>query len=382
MEIRNTNQTKTLNIPFTLNFADDKEDLINDWVNTEGAGNINPIVDFEVDLYQYEGDILSYQFNFFCCGDDTGGENSSPFYPYNKQTVFTNDSGYFINSYANTLRDNNNLQPTENQVIGTSVGDTNQWEIDLGGGNIKNVREVNITPISNSALSQAQFIFTYFNGNTISNNKQVDRILISAKSTTIGYDPFYYNKLIFTGETNQINFNLAGYNAINYSSVLSIFPNFSNFYNPPKGVTYESIKKPSLNLDRYNKTLGNNIYLPKNNDLTELYLQVAFYNPKTGKSIQMVTKSGGTSSDIINPSNNGTIFYRLQFTQNYTYIKLNLSSSTKTYGVRLYNPATESFDINPFNLTGGTVIQMYEKVISDVRVPGVPSNNLPPPTVG
>jgi hypothetical protein len=382
MEIRNTDQTKTLNIPFTLNFTDDKEDLINNWVNTEGAGNINPIVDFEVDLYQYEGDNLSYQFSFFCCGDDTGGENSSPFYPYNKQTVFTKDSGYFINSYANTLRDNNNLKPTENQVIGTSVGNTNQWQIDLGGGNIKNVREVNVTTISNQALSESQFIFTYFNTNTLSNRKQVDKILVGAKSTTTGYDPFYYNKLIFTGSTGQTNFNLAGYNAINYSSVLSIFPNFSNFYTIPQGITYDSIKKPILNLDKYNKTLGNNIYLPKNNDLTELYLQVAFYNPKTGKSIQMVTKSGGTASDIINPSNNGTIFYRSQFTDDYTYIKLNLSSSTKTYGIRLYNPATESFDINPFNLTGGTVIQMYEKVISDVRVPGVPSNNLPPPTVG
>ena len=381
MEIRNTDQTKTLNIPFTLNFADDKEDLIKGWVNTEGSGNINPIVDFEVDLYQYEGDNLSYQFKFFCCGDDTGGENSSPFYPFNKQTVFTKDSGYFINSYANTLRDNNNLQPTENQVIGTSVGDTNQWEIDLGGGNIKNVREVNVTTISSQALSEAQFLFTYFNSNTISNRKQIDRILVGAKSTTTGNDQFYYNKLIFTGETGQTNFNLAGYNAINYSSVLSIFPNFSNFYSVPQGITYDSVKKPILNLDRYNKTLGNNIYLPKSTDVTELYLQVAFYNPKTGKSIQMVTRSGGTINDIINPNNDGTIFYRSQFTDNYTYIKLNLSSSTKTYNVRLYNPTTGSFDINPV-ISGSTIIPMYEKVISDVRVPGVPSNNLPRPTTG
>lgn len=382
MEIRNTNQTKTLNIPFTLNFADDKEDLIKGWVNTEGSGNINPIVDFEVDLYQYEGENLSYQFNFFCCGDDIGGENSSPFYPYNKQTVFTKDSGYFINSYSNTLRDNNNLQPDENQVIGESFGDTNQWQIDLGGGNMKNVREVNVTTISNQALSSSQFIFTYFNSKTISNRKQVDKILIGAKTTTSGNDQFYYNKLIFTGETGQTNFNLVGYNPINYSSVLSIFPNFSNFYSVPQGVTYDSVRKPILNLDRYNKTLGNNIYLPKSTDVTELYLQVAFYNPKTGKSIQMVTRSGGTASDIINPNNDGTIFYRSQFTDNYTYIKLNLSSSTKTYNVRLYNPTTNDFDVNPFNLTGSTIIPMYEKVISDVRVPGVPSNNLPRPTTG
>jgi hypothetical protein len=381
MEIRNTDQTKRLNIPFTLNFADDKEDLIKDWVNTEGSGNINPITDFEVDLYQYEGNNLSYQFSFFCCGDEIGGENSSPFYPYNKQTVFTKDSGYFINSYANTLRDNNNLQPAENQVIGTSVGDTNQWQIDLGGGNIKNVREVNVTTISNQALSNAKFIFTYFNTNTISNRKQVEKTLVGAKSTTTGNDQFYYNKLIFTGETGQTNFNLTNYNAINYSSVLNIFPNFSNFYTIPKGVTYDSVRKPILNLDRYSKTLGNNIYLPKSADVTELYLQVAFYNPKTGKAIQMVTKSGNTANDIINPNKDGTIFYRSQFTDNYTYIKLNLSSSTKTYNVRLYNPVTGSFDINPV-ISGSTTIPMYEKVISDVRVPGVPSNNLPPPTTG
>jgi len=381
MEIRNTNQTKTLNIPFTLNFADDKEDLIKGWVNTEGSGNINPIVDFEMDLYQYEGESLSYQFNFFCCGDDTGGENSSPFYPYNKQSVFTKSSGYFINSYANTLRDASNLQPVQNQIIGTSVGDTNQWRIDVGGGNLKNIREVNVAPISNQAISNAQFIFTYFNSNTISNRKQVEKSFINVKSTTTGYDQFYYNKLIFTGDTGQTSFNLVGYNAINYSSVLNINPNFSNFYTIPQGVTYDSVRKPILNLDRYTKTLGNNIYLPKSTDVSELYLQVAFYNPKTGKSIQMITKSGATSDDILNPNKDGTIFYRTGFTDNYTYLKLSLSSSTKTYGVRLYNPNTLDFDINPV-VSGRTIITMYEKVISDVRVPGVPSNNLPPPGSG
>jgi hypothetical protein len=381
MEIRNTDQTKTLNIPFTLNFTDDKEGLIRDWVNTEGSGNINPIVDFEVDLYQYEGENLNYQFNFFCCGDDKGDETTNPFYPYNKQNVFTKSSGYFINSYANTLRDNVNLQPVENQIIGTNVGDTNEWQIDVGGGNIKKIREVNVATISNQTMSNAQFIFTYFNSNTISNRKEVDKILVGAKSTTTGYDQFYYNKLIFTGETGQTGFNLVGYNAINYSSVLSIFPNFANFYNPPKGVTYDSVKKPNLNLDRYNKTLGNNIYLPKSTDITELYLQVAFYNPKTGKSVQMVTKSGSTISDIINPNKDGTIFYRTQFTDNYTYIKLSLSSSTKTYGIRLYNPNTSSFDINPV-ISGTTTIPMYEKIISDVRVTNQASPNLPKPTEG
>jgi hypothetical protein len=230
-------------------------------------------------------------------------------------------------------------------------------------------------------MSNAQFIFTYFNSNTISNRKEVDKILVGAKSTTTGYDQFYYNKLIFTGETGQTGFNLVGYNAINYSSVLSIFPNFANFYNPPKGVTYDSVKKPNLNLDRYNKTLGNNIYLPKSTDITELYLQVAFYNPKTGKSVQMVTKSGSTISDIINPNKDGTIFYRTQFTDNYTYIKLSLSSSTKTYGIRLYNPNTSSFDINPV-ISGTTTIPMYEKIISDVRVTNQASPNLPKPTEG
>jgi hypothetical protein len=350
-------------------------------VNTEGSGNINPIVDFEVDLYQYEGENLNYQFNFFCCGDDKGDETTNPFYPYNKQNVFTKSSGYFINSYANTLRDNVNLQPVENQIIGTNVGDTNEWQIDVGGGNIKKIREVNVATISNQSMSNAQFIFTYFNSNTISNRKEVDKILVGAKSTTTGYDQFYYNKLIFTGETGQTGFNLVGYNAINYSSVLSIFPNFANFYNPPKGVTYDSVKKPNLNLDRYNKTLGNNIYLPKSTDITELYLQVAFYNPKTGKSIQMVTKSGSTISDIINPNKDGTIFYRTQFTDNYTYIKLSLSSSTKTYGIRLYNPNTSSFDINPV-ISGTTTIPMYEKIISDVRVTNQASPNLPKPTEG
>ena len=381
MEIRNNNQTKTLNIPFTLNFADDKEDLIKNWVNTEGSDSINSIVDFEVDLYQYEGDNLSYQFNFFCCGDDKGDESSNPFYPYNKQTVFTKNTGYFINSYANTLRDNSNLSPVENQVIGNSIGDTNEWQIDLGGGNIKNVREVNVGLISNQVMSNAQFIFTYFNSNTISNRKQIDKVLVGAKSTTTDYDQFYYNKLIFTGNTGQTDFNLVGYNAIGYSSVLNIFPNFANFYNPPKGVTYDSVKTPNLNLDRYNKTLGNNIYLPKNTEITELYLQVAFYNPKTGKSIQMVTKSGGTASNILNPNTDGTIFYRTQFTDNYTYLKLSLSSSTKTYGIRLYNPNTGSFDINP-SISGSTIIPMYEKIISDVRVTNQPSTKLPIPTTG
>jgi hypothetical protein len=381
MEIRNTDQTKTLNIPFTLNFTDDKEGLIRDWVNTEGSGNINPIVDFEVDLYQYEGENLNYQFNFFCCVDDKGDEATNPFYPYNKQNVFTKSSGYFINSYANTLRDNVNLQPVENQIIGTNVGDTNEWEINVGGGNIKKIREVNVATISNQAMSNAQFIFTYFNSNTISNRKEVDKILIGAKSTTTGYDQFYYNKLIFTGETGQTGFNLVGYNAINYSSVLSIFPNFANFYNPPKGVTYDSVRKPNLNLDRYNKTLGNNIYLPKSSDITELYLQVAFYNPKTGKAVQMVTKSGATTSDILNPNKDGTIFYRTQFTDNYTYIKLSVSSSTKTYGVRLFNPNTSAFDINPV-VSGTTIIPMYEKIISDVRVTNQPSPNLPKPIEG
>jgi hypothetical protein len=230
-------------------------------------------------------------------------------------------------------------------------------------------------------MSNAQFIFTYFNSNTISNRKEVDKILIGAKSTTTGYDQFYYNKLIFTGETGQTGFNLVGYNAINYSSVLSIFPNFANFYNPPKGVTYDSVRKPNLNLDRYNKTLGNNIYLPKSSDITELYLQVAFYNPKTGKAVQMVTKSGATTSDILNPNKDGTIFYRTQFTDNYTYIKLSVSSSTKTYGVRLFNPNTSAFDINPV-VSGTTIIPMYEKIISDVRVTNQPSPNLPKPIEG
>jgi hypothetical protein len=375
MEIRNTSQTKTLNIPFTLNFNDDKEDLIRGWVDSEGSGNINPVIDFEVDLYQYEGSDLNYQFNFFCCGDESVGENN-PFYPYSKQNVFNQGSGYFINSYANTLRDNTNLSPVENQIIGTNNG--NGWTIDVGGNNIKAVREVNLLPITNQAISNAQFIFTYFNSSNISNRKQIDRLLVSAKSTTSGYDQFYYNKLIFTGDTGQTSFNLVGYNAINYSSVLNIFPNFSNFYTISKGVTYDSIKKPNLNLDRYNKTLGNNIYLPKNTDLTEIYLQVAFYNPKTGKSIQMITKSGYTTSDILDPNKDGTIFYRTQFNDNYTFLKLSISSSTKTYGIRLYNPNTLSFDINPI-VSGVTTIPMYEKIITDVRVTNQPSTNLPLP---
>jgi hypothetical protein len=375
MEIRNTEQTKTLNIPFTVNFTDDKGDLIRGWVESEGLGNINPVVDFEVDLYQYEGNDLNYQFNFFCCGDESVGENN-PFYPYFKQNVFNSGSGYFINSYANTLRDNTNLSPVENQIIGTNNG--NGWTINVGGGNFKSIREVNLQPITNQAISNAQFIFTYFSSNNISNRKQVDRILISAKSTTTGYDQFYYNKLIFTAETQETNFNMVGYNAINYSSVLSIFPNFANFYSIPKGVTYDSIRKPNINLDRYNKTLGNNIYLPKSTDLTEIYLQVAFYNPKTGKSIQMITKSGSTTSDILNPDKDGTIFYRTQFTDNYTFIKLNLNSSTKTYGIRLYNPNTLSFDINP-SVSGTTVIPMYEKIITDIRVTNQESTNFPPP---
>ena len=144
-------------------------------------------------------------------------------------------------------------------------------------------------------------------------------------------------------------------------------------------MTYDSVRKPNLNLDRYNKTLGNNIYLPKSSDITELYLQVAFYNPKTGKSIQMVTKSGATTSDILNPNKDGTIFYRTQFTDNYTYIKLSVSSSTKTYGVRLFNPNTSAFDINPV-VSGTTIIPMYEKIISDVRVTNEPSRQLPIPT--
>jgi hypothetical protein len=380
MEIRNTNQSKKINIPFTLNFTDDKEDLIKDWVNTEGSGNINPVVDFEVDLYQYEGQNLNYQFNFFCCGDDKGDEGNNPYYPYYKQNIFTKNTGYFINSYANTLRDNINLHPVENQIIGNNVNN-NEWVINVGGGNIKKIREVNVAPISEQSMSNAQFIFTYFNSSVISNRKEVDKILIGTKSTSSGYDQFYYNKLIFTGETGQTGFNLIGYNAINYSSVLSMFPNFANFYNPPKGVTYESVRKPNLNLDKYNKTLGNNIYLPKSSDITELYLQVAFYNPKTGKSIQMVTKSGATSNDIINPNKDGSIFYREQFTDNYTYIKLNISASTKTYGVRLYNPNTLSFDINPV-ISGTTTISMYEKIISDVRVTNQASPNIPKPAEG
>jgi hypothetical protein len=134
-------------------------------------------------------------------------------------------------------------------------------------------------------------------------------------------------------------------------------------------------------LDRYNKTLGNNIYLPKSTDITELYLQVAFYNPKTGKSIQMITKSGSTTSNILDPNKDGTIFFRTQFTDNYTYIKLSLSSSTKTYGIRLYNPNTLNFDINPA-VSGTTIIPMYEKIISDVRVTNQSSPNIPIPTTG
>jgi hypothetical protein len=377
MEIRNTNQTKTLNIPFTLSFADDKEDLIKDWVNTEGFNSVNPIVDFETDLYRYEGDNLTFQFNFFCCGDNNGGENSNPFYPYYNQTVFTKSSGFFINSYANILRDYTNLIPVEKQIIGINTNN-NEWVIDLGGDNVKNIREVNVGKISNDAMSNAQFIFTYFNSNTSINRKQIDRLFIGAKLTTVGYDQYYFNKLIFTGETGQTNFNLAGYNPINYNSVVNLYPNFVNFYNPPKGVTYDAVKKPTLNLDRYNKTLGGNIYLPKNTDLTELYLQVIFYNPKTGKSIDMLTKSGGTPSDIINTNKDGTIFYRSQYNDKYSYLKLILSSTTKTYDVKIYNPITNAYDISP-TVSGSTIIPMYEKIITDVRVTNQPSSNLPQP---
>jgi hypothetical protein len=108
---------------------------------------------------------------------------------------------------------------------------------------------------------------------------------------------------------------------------------------------------------------------------------VAFYNPKTGKSIQMITKSGSTTSNILDPNKDGTIFFRTQFTDNYTYIKLSLSSSTKTYGIRLYNPNTLNFDINPA-VSGTTIIPMYEKIISDVRVTNQSSPNIPIPTTG
>lgn len=383
MEIRNNNQTKTLNIPFVLSFNDDKEDLITKWVSDEGVNGVNEIVDFETDLYQYEGDNLTYQFNFFCCGDNSADETKNPFYPYSKQTVFTpitltgeSGTGYFINSYANVLRDVSNLTPVQNQVIGVNVNQTNEWRI--SDTNSNNIREVNIGKISDEAISNAQFIFTYFNSDDIRRRKQVDKILIAAKTTSTGYDEYYFNKLIFTGLTGQKEFNLTNFNVINYSSVLTLYPNFANFYNPPNGVTYDAVKKPNLVLDKYNKTLGNNIYLSKNNDVSELFLQVLFYNPKTGKSVEMITKSGGTISDILDTNRDGTIFYRTQYSDKYNYIKLNISASTKTYGIRLYNPITNNYDINPI-ISGVTIIPLYQKIITDVRVTNQPSPNLPIP---
>lgn len=377
MEIRNTNQTKTLSIPFTINFSDDKEDLIRGWVNSEGFNSVNPVIDFEVDKYQFEGDKLNYQFNFFCCGDNGGDGSTNPFYPYNKQTVFTKNNGYFINSYANTLRDVANLLPVQNQVIGVNIEGTNEWR--YSEDNNTNIREVNVAPISNQALSNAQFIFNYFNSNNTTSRKQIDRTYVAVKSTTTGYDQFYFNKLIFTGNTGQNEFNLTNFSAVNYISVLNLFPNFSNFYDIPKGVTYDSVRRPLLNLDRFNKTLGNNIYLTKNSDVSELYLQITFYNPKTGKLIDLVTKSGGTVDDIINPNLDGTIFLRTQYTDKYSYIKLNINTISKTYGIRLYNPLTDSYDINPI-LSGITIIPLYEKIISDIRVTNQLSPNLPTPT--
>lgn len=376
MEIRNTNQTKTLSIPFTLNFSSDKEDLIRGWVETEGSNGVNPIVDFEVDKYQYEGDNLNYQFNFFCCGDDASSEATNPFYPYHKQTLFTSNTGYFINSYGNTLRDFSNLTPVTNQIIGVNINGTNEWQI--SETNTNDVREVNVAKISDEVLSNAQFIFTYYNSDDTKNRKQIDRTFVGVKATTTGYDQFYYNKLVFTGQTGQSNFNLENFNAISYISVLSLFPSFGNFYDIPKGVTYDAVRKPILTLDKFNKTLGNNIYLSKNTDVTDLYLQISFYNPKTGKSIEMITKSGNTISNIIDPNKDGTIFYRAQYTDKYSFIKLSLSSSTKTYGVRLYNPATGNYDINPV-ISGITTIPLYEKIISDVRVTNQASPSIPLP---
>lgn len=379
MEIRQSNNNKFLSIPFSVNFTDDKEDLIRGWVNTEGSGNVNPIVDFEVDLYQNEKDKVSFDFKFFCCGDNSGDETTNPFYPYYKQNIFTKSTGYFINSYANTLRDVSNLSPVSNQIIGKNIDGTNDWLVDVGGGNIKKVREVNVLPISNAAMSNSQFIFTYFNDNNIINRKQINKILINGKTTSVGYDPFYFNKLIFTGDTGQTSFNLVGYNAINYSSVLKIAPNLGNVLNPPKGVTFDNVRIPNLSLDKFNKTLGNNLYIPKSSDVSEMFLQISFYNPKTGKSIQMVTKSGGTINDILNINGDGTIFYRTQYNEKYSYIKLLLSSSTKTYGFRLYNPNTDSYDINPI-VSGNTVIPMYEKIITDVRVTNQASPKIPLPS--
>lgn len=383
MEIRNNDLNKTLTIPFVLSFTDDKEDLINKWVNDEGASNINPVVDFEIDLYQYEGENLTYQFNFFCCGDNSADESTNPFYPYSKQTVFTpirltgeSGTGYFINSYSNTLRDVFNLRPVEKQVIGYNVAGSNEWWI--SETNNTNIREMNVGKISKDVITNAQYIFTYFNSDNLTNRKQIDRVLVSANSTETGYDEFYFNKLIFTATTGQEEFSLNEFNAINYSSVLRISPNFANFYNPPIGVTYDAAKKPTLSLDKYNKTLGNNIYLSKNNDISELYLQIQFYNPKTGKSIEMITKSGSTINDILNTNRDGTIFYRSQYTDKYNYLKLNINSTTKTYNIRLYNPNTNSYDINPI-ISGTTVIPLYQKIITDVRVTNQSSPALPTP---
>jgi hypothetical protein len=376
MEIRANEFNKTISIPFVVNFTDDKEDLITEWVQNEGAGNINPIVDFEVDAYQYEGDTINYQFYFFCCGDDINGDGSNPYYPYNKQTIFT-EGNYFINSFANTLRTSRSLTPTENQIIGDNIPNTNQWVI-----NNQLIREVDVAPINLQTLKNSQFIFDYYNTNSINSRKKITNTTINTTFTLSSPDQFYFSKLIFTGETGQTNFNLVGYNAINYTSVLNIFPNFGNFYNIPDDVTYGQTKIPIISLNKLSKTLGNNIYLPKNNNITELYTQIFFYNSSSNSLISMVSKSGGTSSDILDTNKDGTIFLRNNYSDKYTYLKLIITTSTKTYGIRLYNPNTDLYDINPFNLTGGTVIPMYEKIISDVRVPGIPSNNLPPPTAG
>lgn len=367
MDILNDNKNKNITLPLSLSFDDDKEDLIKTWINEEGLNGVNAAVDFEIATYKYEGGNINYLFKFFCCGDSAASEDTNPFYPYNKQSMFTKSGGYFINSFANTLRNNNNLHPATKQIIGVDNGN-NDWIISVSGQS-KSIREVSVDPMSNDVIKNSQFIFNYYNTNTISNRKKITNLYVSANSTMSGPDQFNFSKLIFLGLTGQTKFNLTGYNVIDYTTVQTIFPTLNKFVEVPKDITYPTTKIPILSLDKYNKTMGNNIYLPKSSDVTEMYAQIFFFNAKTNGVVQMASRSGSTESDILDTNGDGTLFYRRQYNEKYGYIKLLLSADTKTYGIRMFRPTDDAgggvYDVNPYDSVNGTTINLYEKIIVD-----------------
>jgi len=345
-KIRIGESDKTITLPFYLNYETSKEDIINEFIDSEGKASVNDIVDNEVITFDYSGNTLEYKFNFFCCDEE-------PFTPYreisgttvsifkdNEEFVISGNTLYkelFINSFAREMTIPIPFRPQESLITGDIFTFTD------------------FSSINTNVFSKFFFIYDFFDSPVSENQKRINRQFIYINKSFIKSEDIYFVKRGEFKRNNDI-------------PLYAQPPSYTGYSAATLTTSSTPVVIPRLSLNKLTKSPGYRIILP--NDVNdEIYLKIRFFNPIRNKLLTFVSTSGVTTG--------GTIFLRSNYNTNLTYLKLILDKKNNKYSIYRSNGGD-------WNILVNGSINLFEVVINDLITPTLPSvlldpNTSPPP---